>query len=82
MAVAKNDHLLTPAEVATLFRVTPKTVTRWAVAGKLSSIRTLGGHRRYRASDIRELFEPSEWAAVVDMTAAGAQVVDIRSPRG
>jgi len=42
------EPLLTPAEVATMFRVDPKTVTRWAKAGKLTSIRTLGGHRRYR----------------------------------
>lgn len=39
--------LLTPAEVASLFRVTPKTITRWAEAGKLPAIRTLGGHRRF-----------------------------------
>jgi excisionase family DNA binding protein len=49
------EHLLTPGEVASLFRVDPKTVTRWAKAGKLSSIRTLGGHRRYRQSEVREL---------------------------
>jgi excisionase family DNA binding protein len=49
------DNLLTPAEVAALFRVDPKTVTRWAKAGKLSSIRTLGGHRRYRESEVRQL---------------------------
>lgn len=49
------DALLTPAEVAALFRVDPKTVTRWAKAGKLSSIRTLGGHRRYRESEVRAL---------------------------
>jgi excisionase family DNA binding protein len=50
-----HDALLTPAEVAALFRVDPKTVTRWAKAGKLSSIRTLGGHRRYRESEVRQL---------------------------
>jgi excisionase family DNA binding protein len=49
------DQLLTPSEVATLFRVDPKTVTRWAKAGKLSSIRTLGGHRRYRAAEVYTL---------------------------
>jgi len=49
------EALLTPAEVAALFRVDPKTVTRWAKAGKLSSIRTLGGHRRYRESEVRDL---------------------------
>ena len=47
------ESLLTPAEVAALFRVDPKTVTRWAKAGKLTSIRTLGGHRRYRESEVR-----------------------------
>ena len=52
---AEGEPLLTPAEVATLFRVDPKTVTRWAKAGKLASIRTLGGHRRYRESEVRLL---------------------------
>jgi excisionase family DNA binding protein len=51
------EALLTPAEVATMFRVDPKTVTRWAKAGKLTSIRTLGGHRRYRESEVRALLE-------------------------
>jgi excisionase family DNA binding protein len=54
-----EQRLLTPAEVATLFRVDPKTVTRWAKAGKLSSIRTLGGHRRYRETEVRELLDRS-----------------------
>jgi excisionase family DNA binding protein len=58
--VADNaEKLLTPAEVASMFRVDPKTVTRWAKAGKLSSIRTLGGHRRYRESEIRSLIDGS-----------------------
>ena len=52
---SETDALLTPAEVAALFRVDPKTVTRWAKAGKISSIRTLGGHRRYRESEVRQL---------------------------
>jgi excisionase family DNA binding protein len=46
------NALLTPAEVAAVFRVDPKTVTRWAKAGKLSFIRTLGGHRRYLESEV------------------------------
>ncbi len=52
-----SDHevLLTPAEVASLFRVDPKTVTRWAKSGKLTSIRTLGGHRRYKESEVKTL---------------------------
>jgi excisionase family DNA binding protein len=51
------EALLTPAEVAALFRVNPKTVTRWARAGKLTAIRTLGGHRRFRASEIRRCLD-------------------------
>ena len=54
---ADGDELLTPSEVAALFRVDPKTVTRWAKAGKLTSIRTLGGHRRYRASEVYALLD-------------------------
>lgn len=49
------ESLLTPAEVAAMFRVDVKTVTRWAKAGKLTSIRTLGGHRRYREAEVRAL---------------------------
>lgn len=49
------EKLLTSAEVAALFRVDPKTVTRWAKAGKLTFIRTLGGVRRYREAEVRAL---------------------------
>jgi excisionase family DNA binding protein len=52
---SEQEVLLTPAEVASLFRVDPKTVTRWAKSGKLTSIRTLGGHRRYRESEVKAL---------------------------
>jgi excisionase family DNA binding protein len=51
----EQEVLLTPAEVASLFRVDPKTVTRWAKSGKLTSIRTLGGHRRYKESEVKAL---------------------------
>jgi excisionase family DNA binding protein len=54
------EELLTPAEVAAMFRVNPKTVTRWARSGKISAIRTLGGHRRFRASEVRALLAQNE----------------------
>lgn len=57
LSVRAQENLLTPAEVAVLFRVDPKTVTRWAVAGKLTSIRTLGGHRRYKESEVKALLK-------------------------
>ncbi|MFI0485322.1 BldC family transcriptional regulator [Actinomadura sp. 9N215] len=55
MASPPIEPLLTPAEVASMFRVDPKTVTRWAKAGLLTSVRTLGGHRRYREQEVRAL---------------------------
>lgn len=56
----QDEDLLTPSEVAKLFRVDPKTVTRWAKSGKLSSIRTLGGHRRYRAAEVYALLHQND----------------------
>ncbi len=53
--ISQYDTLLTPAEVAQLFRVDPKTVTRWVNAGRLSSIRTPGGHRRFHADEVLAL---------------------------
>ena len=52
-------ELLTPAEVAKMFHDDPKTVTRWAQAGKLTYMRTLGGHRRYRRDEVVELLQES-----------------------
>ncbi len=51
----RSERLLTPGEVAAMFRVDPKTVTRWASAGRLGSIRTPGGHRRFRESEVQSL---------------------------
>jgi excisionase family DNA binding protein len=57
--MAKHE-LLTPSEVAVLFRVDPKTVSRWARAGRISAIRTIGGHRRFRASEIQRFIEGAQ----------------------
>ena len=54
------EQLLTPREVAALFRVSPKTVSRWAITGKLTSIRTLGGHRRFPKSEVLALIGRAE----------------------
>lgn len=66
------DALLTPAEVAALFRVDPKTVTRWAISGKLTSQRTLGGHRRYRAAEVHALLAQASQDAAGPRGAAPA----------
>ena len=55
-----TEKLLTPGEVAALFRVDPKTVTRWAASGRITSIKTPGGHRRFRESEIRAFLEERE----------------------
>lgn len=52
-------ELLTSGEVARLFGVSRRTVARWADEGKLTVIRTLGGHRRFYAGDVYELLERS-----------------------
>jgi excisionase family DNA binding protein len=52
-----TNSLLTPNEVADIFRVNPKTVTRWAQSGKISAIRTLGGHRRFHADEVRAFLD-------------------------
>jgi excisionase family DNA binding protein len=52
-----TEPLLTPGEVAAIFRVDAKTVTKWANAGRISCIRTLGGHRRYRESEVQAYLE-------------------------
>jgi excisionase family DNA binding protein len=67
--VEDAERLLTPGEVASLFRVDPKTVTRWAAAGRISSIRTPGGHRRFRESEVRGLLAGDHDATLHDAPA-------------
>lgn len=54
-----DGHLLTPGEVAAIFRVDPKTVTRWAAGPnpRIASRRTLGGHRRFTVADVKKALE-------------------------
>ncbi len=63
-----TEPLLMPAEVAIMFHVNPKTVTRWARAGKIDSIRTLGGHRRYRQADVLALLGDPDATSEPDRT--------------
>ena len=51
----ETTQLLTPSEVAEIFRVSPNTVTRWANAGKLAVIFTPGGTRRYSEAQVLTL---------------------------
>lgn len=52
---AGDGDFMTPAEVASAFHVDSRTVARWAKAGKLPSVLTPGGHRRYPAAQVWKL---------------------------
>lgn len=49
----ESETLLTPGQAALILGVDPKTVARYAKAGKVSYIRTPGGHRRFKESEIK-----------------------------
>jgi excisionase family DNA binding protein len=53
-------QLLRSHEVATIFDVTERTVINWAAAGKLPSLRTIGGHLRFRRDDVMRLLAGAE----------------------
>ena len=82
-----GEELLTPSEVASLFRVDPKTVTRWAKAGKLTSIRTLGGHRRFRADEVYTLLhrttgqQPAGRVPIPQQQKPRSQTIDLAGSR-
>ena len=51
------EQLLTPAEAAKAFAVTPQQLARWRKAGKIPTVKTLGGHHRFREADVRALLD-------------------------
>jgi excisionase family DNA binding protein len=77
----QRDRLLTPGEVASLFRVDPKTVTRWASAGRIGSIRTPGGHRRFRESEVRALLRGEDVAVPTQPTTSSVDLAAHRLTR-
>ena len=66
LSAAEPEHLLTAAEVAELFRVSSKTVGRWGRSGALPLYRTIGGHHRYRLSDVRTFLGLSSEEVALD----------------
>jgi excisionase family DNA binding protein len=50
--------LMTPSEVAAVLHVDANTLARWANDGKLTAVRTPGGHRRYLRSEVLDLVRP------------------------
>jgi excisionase family DNA binding protein len=60
-----DEQLLRPGQVAALFQVSRRTISDWARAGKLDAIITPGGHRRFRAKQVRALLEAQKVEARV-----------------
>lgn len=55
-----QGRLLRTREVALLFQVSERAVTDWARRGRIPSVRTPGGHRRYPADEVWKLLRRSE----------------------
>lgn len=54
-----SPEWLTTREVADLFGVDRKTVTRWVIAGRISTVRTPGGHHRFPSAQVRAMLTPA-----------------------
>lgn len=67
MNMSNHEELMTPGQVAKLFAVDPKTVSRWANSGKITTVKTLGGHRRFRAAEIRAMLAANQVTDLDDM---------------
>jgi excisionase family DNA binding protein len=65
-----DEQLLRPGQVAALFQVSRRTISDWARAGKLDAIITPGGHRRFRAKQVRALFEAQKVEATVGVSVS------------
>jgi excisionase family DNA binding protein len=57
LAATFEGRLLRTREVALLFQVSERAVTDWARKGRIPSVRTPGGHRRYPADQVKLLLE-------------------------
>jgi len=80
--VASEQELLTPREVAELFRVDVKTVSRWAEEGRLPCIRTLGGHRRFNAATVRVMRDQMSGPSPVSSSVPATQLYSNGDPQG
>jgi excisionase family DNA binding protein len=67
--VGVGERLLRTSDVALLFQVSERTVSEWARRGRVPSVRTPGGHRRYPADQIRRLFTESREGPAADGTS-------------
>jgi excisionase family DNA binding protein len=57
MEESRASQYLTSSEVGRIFGVTGKTVDRWADAGRIGCIVTLGKHRRFHPDEVQRLVD-------------------------
>jgi excisionase family DNA binding protein len=65
-----DGRFLRTREVAILFQVSERAVTDWARKGRIRSVRTPGGHRRYPSRHVRSLLEASGQGELIDLRDA------------
>ncbi len=53
-----NVRWLSLQDASRMLGVHPSTLRQWADAGKIHTVRTPGGHRRFAETDVRALLEP------------------------
>ena len=58
LGLPSNVKWLSLQEASDMLGVHPSTLRQWADSGKIPTVRTPGGHRRFAESDVRALLEP------------------------
>jgi excisionase family DNA binding protein len=58
LGLPPNVKWLSLQEASDMLGVRPSTLRQWADSGKVPTVRTPGGHRRFAESDVRGLLEP------------------------
>lgn len=83
MTSAGFPDYVTGPEVAAMFRVDTRTVSRWAREGKLSPVRTPGGHLRFLRADVlqltREELEATVTAQAAEFHRLRDQIADAKA---
>ena len=58
LELPRGARWLSLQEASQMLGVHPSTLRQWADRGKITTVRTPGGHRRFAESDVRALLEP------------------------
>lgn len=71
MTATPELDLMLPSQVAAIWQIDAKSVTRWIKAGRLRGVRTAGGHHRIPVSVVRaSLIDGGFTAAEADLRIA------------